>query len=150
MRVFGWLGGYRRGWLRPDAIAGVTVWAVLVPESLAYGSLAGVSPVVGLYAVPAALILYAAFGSSRHLVTGPISATAAPSAGAIAGLVTQGESGAAALTAGLAIATGLAALVAGLCRFGFVATLISEPVLKGFIIGIALTVIAGQLPKLLG
>ena len=148
--LFSSLRGYQRTWLRGDAIAGLTVWAVLVPESLAYGSLAGASPIVGLYAVPAALILYAAFGSSRHLVTGPMSATAALSAGAIAQFVTNGGTNAAALTAALAIATGIAALVAGLLRLGFVATLISEPVLKGFIIGIALTVIAGQLPKLLG
>jgi SulP family sulfate permease len=148
--LFSSLRGYQRTWLRGDAIAGLTVWAVLVPEALAYGSLAGASPVVGLYAVPAALILYAAFGSSRHLVTGPMSATAALSAGAIAQFVTHGGTNAAALTAALAIATGLAALVAGLLRLGFVATLISEPVLKGFIIGIALTIISGQLSKLLG
>ena len=148
--LFSSLRGYQGKWLRSDAIAGLTVWAVLVPESLAYGSLAGASPIVGLYAVPAALILYASFGSSRHLVTGPMSATAALSAGAIAQFVTNGGTNAAALTAAVAIATGIAALVAGLLRLGFVATLISEPVLKGFIIGIALTVIAGQLSKLLG
>jgi SulP family sulfate permease len=71
---------YRRSWLRGDLVAGLTVWAVLVPEALAYASIAGVSPVVGLYAAPGALILYAAFGSSRHLVVGPMSATAALSA----------------------------------------------------------------------
>ena len=60
------LSGYDRAWLRGGLIAGLTVWAVLVPEALAYASIAGVSPVVGLYAAPAALILYAAFGSSRH------------------------------------------------------------------------------------
>jgi sulfate permease, SulP family len=53
-------------------VAGLTVWAVLVPEALAYASIAGVSPVIGLYAAPAALLLYAAFGGSRHLVTGPM------------------------------------------------------------------------------
>ena len=68
--VFMSLQGYRPGWLRDDAVAGLTVWAVLVPEALAYASIAGVSPVVGLYAAPGALIFYAAFGSSKHLVTG--------------------------------------------------------------------------------
>ena len=72
--VFTSLRAYRPGWLRGDAIAGLTVWAVLVPEALAYASIAGVSPVVGLYAAPGALIFYAAFGSSRHLVTGPMAA----------------------------------------------------------------------------
>jgi hypothetical protein len=75
--VFPSLRHYRAGWLRADLIAGVTVWAVLIPESLAYASIAGVSPVVGLYAAPLALVLYAMFGSSRHLVVGPMSATAA-------------------------------------------------------------------------
>ena len=75
--VFRSLAGYDRSWLRGDLIAGLTVWAVLVPEALAYASIAGVSPVIGLYAAPPALILYAAFGSSRHLIVGPMSATAA-------------------------------------------------------------------------
>jgi SulP family sulfate permease len=69
--VFKSLSGYQRSWLSRDLVAGLTVWAVLVPEALAYASIAGVSPVVGLYAAPAALILYAAFGSSKHLVVGP-------------------------------------------------------------------------------
>ena len=71
--MFRSLRGYRRSWLRGDVVAGLTVWAVLVPEALAYASIAGVSPVVGLYAAPGALLLYAALGSSRHLVTGPMS-----------------------------------------------------------------------------
>src|SRR5215212_10045599 len=108
------LRGYRSGWLRGDAVAGLTVWAVLVPEALAYATIAGVSPVVGLYAAPAALILYAAFGSSKHLTTG------------------------------------LAAVAAGLLRLGFLANFMSEPVLKGFIVGLALTIIVGQLPVLFG
>ena len=81
--------GYGRRWLRGDVIAGLTVWAVLVPEALAYASIAGVSPVVGLYAAPGALILYAAFGSSRHLVTGPMAATAALSAAAVGDLAAR-------------------------------------------------------------
>src|ERR1700760_4273569 len=84
------LHGYRRTWLRGDLGAGLTVWAVLVPEALAYASIAGVSPVVGLYAAPGALIFYAAFGSSRHLVTGPMSATAALSAATVATYVPVG------------------------------------------------------------
>jgi len=148
--VFGSFGGYRRGWLRGDAVAGLTVWAVLVPEALAYASIAGVSPVVGLYAAPGALIFYAAFGSSKHLVTGPMAATAALSAAAV-GQVVAGKSGMfPALTATLAITTGLLALAAGLARLGFVANFISEPVLKGFIVGLALTIIIGQVPKLMG
>ncbi|MET8572625.1 SulP family inorganic anion transporter [Streptomyces sp. NPDC004783] len=148
--LFPSLRGYRRQWLGRDALAGMTVWAVLVPEALAYATIAGVSPVVGLYAAPAALILYAAFGSSRHLVVGPMAATAALSAAIVGDAV--GGSGAhfPALTAALAVTVGIAAMLAGLLRLGFLASFISEPVLKGFIVGLALTIIAGQLPKLFG
>ncbi len=142
--------GYERAGLRRDVIAGLTVWAVLVPEALAYASIAGVSPVVGLYAAPAALVLYAALGSSRHLVTGPMAATAALSAAAVGDLAAGGTDAFLALTVTLALVVGVLGLVAGLLRLGFLASFISEPVLKGFIIGLALTIIVGQLPKLFG
>ena len=131
-------------------MAGLTVWAVLVPEALAYGTIAGVSPVVGLYAAPGALLLYAAFGSSKHLIVGPMAATAALSAAAVAEVATGGTSAFATATATLAITTGILAVVFGLLRLGFLANFISEPVLKGFIVGLALTIIVGQLPKLFG
>ena len=121
--VFDSLAGYQRSWLRPDIIAGLTVWAVLIPESLAYASIAGVSPVVGLYAAPPALLLYAAFGSSRHLIVGPMSATAALSAAAVADLVADPDD-VLAFTAALALATGCFALVAGLLRLGFLSNFI--------------------------
>ena len=148
--MFRSLRGYRREWVRGDLVAGLTVWAVLVPESLAYASIAGVSPVIGLYAAPPALVLYALLGSSRHLIVGPMSATAALSAAAVAEFATQGQPEYVTLTAALAIVTGVVALVAGLLRLGFLANFISEPVLKGFIVGLALTIIVGQLPKLFG
>jgi SulP family sulfate permease len=147
--LFASLRGYERAWLKSDLIAGLTVWAVLVPEALAYATIAGVSPVVGLYAAPAALVLYAAFGSSRHLVAGPMAATAALSASIVADFATDdGEF--LTFTIVLALVTGVIALLAGFVRLGFVANFISEPVLKGFIIGLALTIMVGQLPKLFG
>ena len=148
--LFPSLRGYQRTWLRGDLIAGLTLWAVLIPEALAYASIAGVSPVVGLYAAPGALILYAAFGSSRHLITGPMSATAALSAAAVAQYATAGSGQFTMFTAALAISAGAVAIIAGLLRLGFLANFISEPVMKGFIVGLALTIIAGQLPKLFG
>jgi sulfate permease, SulP family len=148
--MFQSLKGYQSSWLSGDFIAGLTVWAVLVPEALAYARIAGVSPVMGLYAVPPALILYALFGSSRHLVIGPSSATAAVSAAVVGVLVSQGDEKYLAMTAALAIVVGLLALAARLLRLGFLVNFISEPVLKGFIIGLALTIIAGQLPDLFG
>ena len=148
--LFSSLAGYKPDWLRSDVIAGLTVWAVLVPEALAYATIAGVSPVIGLYAAPGALLLYAAFGSSKHLVTGPMAATAALSAAAVADVATAGTDEFLAATIALALIVGVIALVAGLLRLGFLASFISEPVLKGFIIGLALTIIVGQLPKLFG
>src|SRR6476660_7816659 len=100
--VFSWLSTYDRRFLRGDVIAGLTVWAVLIPEALAYATIAGVSPVVGLYAAPPALVFYAAFGSSRHLVTGPMSATAALSAATVAVYATPGSSRFVAMTVALA------------------------------------------------
>jgi high affinity sulfate transporter 1 len=148
--VFASLQGYQRAWLRGDVIAGLTVWAVLVPEALAYATIAGVSPVVGLYAAVPALILYAAFGSSRHLIVGPMSATAALSASVVGEFAKGNTPLFVALTTAVAVVTGALCLVAGVLRLGFLASFISEPVLKGFIIGLALTIIMGQVPSALG
>lgn len=141
--------GYRRASVRPDLIAGLAVWAVLVPESLAYATIAGVPPVVGLYAAVPALALYAIAGTSRQLVVSPMSATAALSAGIVASIA-GADGDPVALTTGLALATGIVAIVAGVLRLGFLAAFISEPVLKGFIIGLALTIMIGQVPDLIG
>jgi sulfate permease, SulP family len=148
--VYTWLRGYDRSWIRGDVIAGLTVWAVLVPEALAYATIAGVSPVVGLYAAPGALLLYAAFGSSRHLVAGPMASTAALSAAAVGDLAGQDADLFVQLTITMSLTVGIAALIAGLLRMGFLASFISEPVMKGFIIGLSLTIMVGQLPKLFG
>lgn len=148
--LFPSLHGYSRSWLRGDTIAGLTVWAVLVPESLAYATIAGVPPVVGLYAAFPALVLYAAFGSSRHLVVGPMSGTAALSAGVVGTFARGNTPLYLGLTTALALVVGVVALVAGLMRLGFLSSFISEPVMKGFIIGLALTIIIGQVPKLFG
>ncbi len=144
--------GFDRRWIRGDIVAGLTVWAVLVPESLAYATIAGVPPVVGLYAAVPALALYALLGSSRHLVVSPMSATAALSLSVVAAVATDTTDPAemVALTTALALATGMVALIAGGLRLGFLAAFISEPVLKGFIIGLALTIMIGQLPSLIG
>ena len=82
--LLGSFEGYRTTWARGDVVAGLTVWAVLVPESLAYATISGVPPVVGLYAAVPALVLYALIGSSRHLIVSPMSATAALSAATVA------------------------------------------------------------------
>lgn len=88
--LFASLRGYRRRWLTADLLAGMSVWAVLVPESLAYATIAGVPPVVGLYAAVPALVLYAVLGSSRYLVVATMSVTAALSASMVAVYATPG------------------------------------------------------------
>jgi SulP family sulfate permease len=148
--IFTSLRSYQRSSFPGDLVAGLTVWAVLVPEALAYATIAGVSPVVGLYAAPPAMLLYATFGSSKHLIVGPMAATAALSAAAVAYLTAGHPDNFAAFTAMFALAVGVLALLAGLLRLGFLANFVSEPVLKGFIIGLAITIILGQLPKLFG
>ncbi|MGH1562301.1 SulP family inorganic anion transporter [Mumia sp. DW29H23] len=148
--VFTSLAAYQGRWLRGDLVAGLTVWAVLVPESLAYATIAGVPPVVGLYAAVPALVLYAMLGSSKHLVVATMSGTAALSASVVADVARQGTADYVAMTTALAIVVGVLGVVAGLCRLGFLSSFISEPVLKGFIVGLALTIIIGQVPALLG
>jgi len=150
LRLFASIRPYRREWLRPDLIAALTVWAVLVPEALAYATIAGVSPIIGLYAAPGALLIYAALGSSRRLVTGGDAATAALSAAIVGGIVAGDGSAFVQVTSALAICVGLIAAAAGLARLGFVVNFISLPVLRGFIVGLALTIIAGQVPHLFG
>jgi MFS superfamily sulfate permease-like transporter len=145
-----WLPRYKSSWLRGDLIAGVAIWAVTVPQALAYAGIAGVPAVYGLYAVPLAMIGYAIFGTSRTLSVGPDSATAALSAAAIGSLVAQGSDDYIALTAALALMVGSFFLIAGLLRLGWVANFMANPVMAGFIQGLALVVMVGQLPKLFG
>ncbi|WP_081829826.1 SulP family inorganic anion transporter [Paraoerskovia marina] len=140
----------RGGTPRKDVIAGLTVWAVLVPEALAYATIAGVDPVVGLYAAVPSLILYSVFGTSRRLVVGPMAASAALSAAVVGALHPGDDAAFLALTTGAALVTGLLCIVAGVARLGVLASFVSEPVLKGFIIGMAIVIIVGQVPKLLG
>lgn len=141
---------YRPAWLRSDLIAGLTVWAVLVPESLAYATIAGVPPVVGLYAAVPSLVLYLLLGSSRLLVVAPMSASAALSASIATTYAAPDAADFLRVTITLALVTGVVGLLAGALRLGFLASFISEPVLKGFIVGLALVIIVGQVGDLLG
>lgn len=148
--IAGWLPSYSRQWLRGDVIAGVTLVALAVPESLGYAQIAGVPVQFGLYVLLGALVGYAFFGPSRQLVVGPSSALAALSAATIVTLAPGGSDRYLALTAGLALAAGVIALVAGIARLGFVAQFLAEPVLTGFIFGLSMTIAIRQAPKLFG
>ncbi|MEU6378717.1 sulfate permease [Streptomyces sp. NPDC046909] len=141
---------YRRSWLRGDLLAGVTVAAYLVPQVMAYAGVAGLSPVAGLWAILPALGLYALLGSSRLLSVGPESTTALMTAAVVAPLAGADPDRYATLAATLAVTVGLLCLAARLLRLGFVADLLSRPVLIGYLAGVALIMIVDQLPKLTG
>ena len=144
------LRGYQRPWLRGDLMAGVTVAAYLVPQVMAYAGVAGLPPVTGLWAALPALACYAVLGSSRLVSLGPESTTALMTAVAIGPLAAGHPARYAALAAMLALLVGLLAVVAWLARLGFIADLLSRPVLVGYLAGVALIMIAGQLSRLTG
>ncbi len=144
------LRGYRRGWLRGDLLAGVTVAAFLVPQVMAYAQVAGVPPVAGLWAALPALVIYAALGSSRSLSMGPESTTALMTAVAIGPLAAGSPARYAGLAASLALLVGVLSVCAGLARLGFIADLLSRPVLVGYLTGVGLIMIAGQLGRVTG
>jgi high affinity sulfate transporter 1 len=148
--ILEWLPQYQLSWLRYDIVAGLAVWAVLVPTSMAYAGIAGVPPLVGLYTVPIPLIAYAIFGTSRTMVVGPDSATALISGVTVGALASQGSSDFVALTSALAMAVGVFFLVFGLLRMGWVANFICEPAMNGFIQGLVWVTVIGQVPKLFG
>jgi SulP family sulfate permease len=148
--IITWLPRYERAWLRTDVMAGLAVWAMTVPQALAYAGIAGVPPVYGLYAVPLAMIAYAFFGTSRTLSLGPESAIAIISAVTVGVLAVGNPNEFIALTALLALISGVLFLIFGLLRLGWAANFLSKPVLQGFTQGIALIVIIGQIPKLFG
>jgi high affinity sulfate transporter 1 len=134
-----------------DLVAGVVLAALLVPQGMAYAVLAGVPPVTGLYATLVPLVVYFLLGPSRILVLGPDSAVSPLVAAAIIPLATAGDASARSALAGLlAILVGSIMLAGGLARFGFVTELLSMPVRLGYLMGIAVTVIVAQLPKLFG
>ncbi|MGZ4228564.1 MAG: SulP family inorganic anion transporter [Solirubrobacteraceae bacterium] len=142
---------HRGAALRRDVVAGVVLAALLVPQGMAYAELAGVSPVTGLYATLVPLVVYFLLGPSRILVLGPDSAVSPLVAAAIIPLAAAGDTSARIALAGLlAVLVGAIMFAGGLARFGFVTELLSMPVRLGYLMGIAVTVIVAQLPKLFG
>jgi high affinity sulfate transporter 1 len=144
------LDGYQRSWLRGDLVAGLTVAAYLVPQVMAYASVAGLPPVAGLWAALPALLVYTLLGSSRSLSMGPEATTALMTAISIGPLAAGEPARYAELAATLAVLAGLMSLAAWLLRLGFVAELLSRPVLVGYMAGVALIMIAAQLGRVTG
>ncbi len=141
---------YQRAWLRGDLLSGVTVAAYLVPQVMAYATLAGLQPVAGLWAAVPALVAYAIFGSSASLSMGPEATTALMTAIAIGPLAAGASARYAQLAATLALLVGVMAAAASLLRLGFIADLLSKPVLVGYMAGVALIMIGDQLHRVTG
>jgi high affinity sulfate transporter 1 len=144
------LGRYDRSWLKYDLAAGVSVAAVVVPIAIAYSQLAGVPPVYGLYASILPLVAYALFGSSRQLIVSTDAATCAIVAAVVVPLAGADTARYVSLSAALAILTGLFCIAAGLLRLGFLTNFLARPILTGYLNGIAIAIISGQLGKLFG
>ena len=146
-------GAYGRSDLVHDTGAGLLLTALLIPAGMGYATVAGLPPETGLYATVAALVAYALVGPSRVLVLGPDSSLAPLIAAAVVPLAAAGQDGEGrrvALAGLLALLVGTVLVVGGLARLGFVSDLLSKPIRVGYLNGVALVVIVGQLPALLG
>ena len=143
---------YRRAWLAKDVVAGVVLTTLLVPQGMAYAELAGLPPITGLYTSILCLLGYAAFGPSRILVLGPDSSLGPMIAATILPLVAANGDAerAVALASLLAIMVAAIMILGAVAKLGFIADLISKPTMIGYLNGLALTILVGQLPKLFG
>ncbi len=146
------LANYRRSWLRRDVVAGLVLTTLLVPQGMAYAELAGLPAITGLYTTILCLIGYAVFGPSRILVLGPDSSLGPLIAATILPIIGSNGSPerAVALASMLALLVGAIMIAAGAAKLGFVADLLSKPTQIGYMNGLALTILVGQLPKLFG
>ena len=144
------LRGYNASWFRADALAGVAVTAYLVPQCLAYAGLAGAPPITGLWVAVAAMVVYALLGTSRQLSVGPESATAIMVAAAVAPLAAGDPDRYLVLSASLAILVGIICIGAWALRLGFLADMLSHPILLGYMAGVALIMIGSQLGTITG
>ncbi|MDQ1305730.1 MAG: sulfate permease, SulP family, partial [Actinomycetota bacterium] len=145
-----WLPRYRRRYLAGDLLAGLVVAALAIPQSLGYATIAGVPVLVGLYAIPLALVAYAVLGSSPHLVVGPVSTVSVLSGSLVNDMAHGDPAQAIALTSALAIGAGLGLLIGGLAKLGWAAEFLSRPIVTGFVFGLVLLIVLGEIPSLFG
>ncbi len=148
--IIGWIRSYDRRWLRSDLIAGVAVAALIVPKNLGYASIAGIPVQNGLYAAAAGAILYAVFGTSRQISTGPSSGLAAVAASAVLAAKISGTQDIASFVATITLASGVLFLLLAVFKMGWIAQFLSRAVVTGFLFGAAIDVVIGELPKLTG
>ncbi len=148
--IAGWISTYDLAWLRPDILAGVTLWGMLVPEGIAYAAMAGAPHQAGLYTLLASLTAYAFLGTSRRMVSAATSSSSIMMAAVVAPLVLHDPSSYLRLLTLLVLLVGVIFIVSGLLRLGFVATFISKPVMTGFVFGMAVYIAVSQIPKVVG
>jgi high affinity sulfate transporter 1 len=148
--IVGWFRTYDRKWLRGDLIAGVAVAALIVPKNLGYAGIAGIPLQNGLYAAAAGAILYAVFGTSRQISTGPSSGLAAVAASAVVAAKITGTADVASFVATITLASGALFLLLAVFKMGWIAQFLSRAVVTGFLFGAAIDVVIGELPKLTG
>lgn len=145
-----WSRNYNKKWLRPDIIAGITVGAFTIPEVMAYVSLAGLPPEIGLYSAMVALLIYMIFGTSNQLSVGPSSTISILVGATLGSLAIANFSQYLMMASLVAVTVGVIALICGALKLGFIVKFISRTVLTGFLAGIALYIASGQFPKLFG
>jgi SulP family sulfate permease len=148
--IASWLPTYRRKAIAGDLLAGLVVAALAVPQSLGYAGIAGVPVLVGLYSIPLALIAYAVLGSSPHLVVGPVSTVSVLTGSLVADMSHGNPAEAVAIASALAIGAGIGLLIGGIARLGWAAEFMSRPIVTGFVFGLVLLIILGEIPSLLG
>jgi high affinity sulfate transporter 1 len=148
--IAGWIRSYDHRWLKGDLIAGVAVAALIVPKNLGYAGIAGIPLQNGLYAAAAGAILYAVFGTSRQISTGPSSGLAAVAGSAVAVAGITGIQNAASFVALITLVSGVLYLILAVLKMGWVAQFLSRAVVTGFLFGAAIDVVIGELPKLTG
>ncbi|MGB7979351.1 MAG: SulP family inorganic anion transporter [Candidatus Nanopelagicales bacterium] len=145
-----WLPKYQRRWLKGDLIAGSVVAGLAIPQSLGYATIAGLPVQVGLYSLPTVLVCYALLGTSRLLIVGPVSTVAVLTGSLIREFPHDTPEQAIAIGAGMAVAAGLLLMVASVLKIGWLAEFLSKPIVTGFVLGLSILVIIGELPNILG
>jgi SulP family sulfate permease len=150
MPIFDWLPSYERSWLTPDLLAGLSVWALVIPQALGYAEVIGVPPQYGLYTILGASVLYAVFASTRQVVTGPSASVAAVTAPVAALYVASTSPDYLSTVIALTLCVGIVYVLLGVFRMGWVSNFLAKAVLEGFIFAVGFGLLVDQLPKILG
>jgi SulP family sulfate permease len=148
--IVSWLPNYNRAWLRSDLIAGLSVWALMVPTSLGYAAISGVPVQYGLYAAAVGLIAFALFTTSKQVTEGPSSSTAAVLGAGVLSVASAGSDDAVAIASAIVLVAGLLFIIMYIFKMGWISEFLSSSVLTGFTFGVAINVAAGELFKITG